>query len=421
LAAVGLAEGNPIDPQAAALWLDLPQQQPQHRAFPPAAGAHQGEGAVGGDGQVELAEPAATGVAELHLLDGQLLPQLRWAGLNPPDHRRPLLGAPRRRQLVLQQVQGGRGGLQRQQGGPQLPHATDHGRGDPEGRDQLPDRELLLQHQPGAEGEHAHQGEHRGGGQGGLLEARHRPDPLGPAHQLPVASIEFRAGGTAEAKEIHELPAAQALAGVTEQQAGLLDPCLFPPGQGRGEGHLTHQQQRGEHDRHQGEPPVAGEQQQNPQQQLGDGPGEQRQLGDHHVLEGGNLQGQQALLTAFAAAVARVGLLQEVPEQPLAKARSQLASQRCKQTDGEAIAGHRHQQPGAGQQDEQSHRRAPAGFANDLVDDQLQQHRDPDHQQRVREDREDGQDRLQPLVAEVAPQSEGQQQRKHRPAQPANR
>ena len=111
LTAVGLAEGNPIDPQTAALRLDLPQQQPQHRAFPASAGAHQGEGAVGGDGQVELTQPAATGVAELHLLDGQLLPQVRGTGLNPTGHRRPLLGTPCCRQRLFQQVQGGRGGL----------------------------------------------------------------------------------------------------------------------------------------------------------------------------------------------------------------------------------------------------------------------------------------------------------------------
>lgn len=92
-------------------------------------------------------------------------------------------------------------------------------------------------------------------------------------------------------------------------------------------------------------------------------------------------------------------------EEPLAKARAQLATEGGKQLDREAVADHRQQEPGAGQQHQHRHRWPAAGVANHLVDHQLQQHRDAHHQQRIGQHREDRQDRLQPLIAEVAPQS----------------
>ena len=79
LLAIGAVEINAINLQAPKLRLQLAQQQAQNRAFTATAGAHQGQGTAGGDGQTEVGQTAPIWVAELHLIEHHPLGQWRWS------------------------------------------------------------------------------------------------------------------------------------------------------------------------------------------------------------------------------------------------------------------------------------------------------------------------------------------------------
>ena len=80
LLAIGAVEINAINLQAPELRLQLAQQQAQNRAFTATAGAHQGQGTAGGDGQTEVGQTASIWVAELNLIEHQPLGQWRRSG-----------------------------------------------------------------------------------------------------------------------------------------------------------------------------------------------------------------------------------------------------------------------------------------------------------------------------------------------------